>query len=98
MGRRNTTLVMYSSGRRQEKRPSSLLGSALLVLGLILILLGGLRFLDGCFHSGFLFMAGGTLVIGIGAVLLWRLPRILEIVVTITAVLVMTAFLFGGFC
>ncbi len=98
MRRKGVPRVKYSSVGRERTPSSSKLGVVMLLFGLILILVGGLRVAEWCFFTGFILVAVGTFISGVGAVLIWRIYRILEIVAVMAAVLIMTAFLFGGSC
>ncbi len=69
-----------------------------MVVGVFLILFGALRTIEWCFYTAFMLMGVGTFIAGLGAVLVWRIHRVFGIVATLTAVLIMAAFLFSGFC
>ncbi|MFQ6059828.1 MAG: hypothetical protein ACE5KV_00835 [Thermoplasmata archaeon] len=98
MRRKGVPTIKYSSKGREEVRRSAKLGAALLIAGMIFLVLSGVSFSMWCFFSGFLLTTGGTFLCGVGAILLWRVPRIFWIIVSLCGGLLLATFLFGGFC
>lgn len=91
-------MVKYSSEGKEEMRPSAKLGAVLIVIGIILFPVSGLRIIGWCLFTGFLLITAGTFICGVGAILLWRIPRVFWIIVSLCGGLLLATYFFIGFC